>query len=250
MQAYGAGFARVYNLRWAGFAKQVAPLILEYYEASPFAAANKRVLDLCCGTGQLAEYFLEQGYRVVGIDLSEHMLRYARENALAYIVSGQAKFIEGDATDLKLDEHFDLVVSTFDALNHLENEQALRRCFQCVFPLSEGLFIFDLNTRVGLSRWNNIQMEENEEALVITRGIFDGQGDRAWTRISGFIHTGDKLYERFEETTFNTVFELERVKNVLHEAGWRKVHFAKLPDLKTPIAEPEKEGRVFIVASK
>ena len=93
-------------------------------------------------------------------------------------------------------------------------------------------------------------MEENEEALVITRGIFDGQGDRAWTRISGFIHTGDKLYERFEETTFNTVFELERVKNVLHEAGWRKVHFAKLPDLKTPIAEPEKEGRVFIVASK
>ena len=28
MQAYGAGFERVYNLRWAGFARQVAPLIL------------------------------------------------------------------------------------------------------------------------------------------------------------------------------------------------------------------------------
>ena len=93
MQAYGAGFARVYNLRWSGFARQVAPLILEYFEVSPFAAANKRVLDLCCGTGQLALYFLEKGYRVVGIDLSEHMLRYARENTLAYIVSGQAKFI-------------------------------------------------------------------------------------------------------------------------------------------------------------
>lgn len=250
MQAYSAGFARVYNLRWAGFARQVAPLILEYFEASPFAAANKRVLDLCCGTGQLALYFLEKGYRVVGIDLSEHMLRYARENALAYIVSGQAKFIAGDATDFTLDEHFDLVVSTFDALNHLEDEQALGRCFQCVFPLSEGLFIFDLNTRMGLSRWNNIQMEENEEALVITRGIFDGQGNRAWTRISGFIHAGDKLYERFEETAFNTVFELQRVENALHEAGWRKVHFARLPDLKMPITEPEKEGRIFIVATK
>ena len=250
MQAYGAGFARVYNLRWAGFARQVAPLILEYFEASTFAAANKRVLDLCCGTGQLAEYFLEQGYRVVGIDLSEHMLRFARENALAYIVSGQAKFIEGDVTDFTLDEHFDLVVSTFDALNHLQSEQDLRKCFQCVFPLSGGLFIFDLNTRVGLSRWNNIQVEETEESLVITRGIYDGQGDRAWTRISGFIHTGDRLYERFEETAFNTVFELEQVKNALHEVGWRKVHFARLPDLKTPIAEPEKEGRVFIVASK
>ncbi len=93
MQAYGKGFARIYNLKWTGFARQVAPLILEYYEATPFAAANKRVLDLCCGTGQLAGYFLERGYRVVGIDLSEHMLRYARENALAYMVSGQAQFI-------------------------------------------------------------------------------------------------------------------------------------------------------------
>jgi SAM-dependent methyltransferase len=248
MQAYGAGFARVYNLRWSGFARQVAPLILEYFEALPFAAANKRVLDLCCGTGQLALYFLEKGYRVVGIDLSS--ICCARQREYACMLSGQAKFIAGDATDFTLDERFDLVVSTFDALNHLEDEQALRRCFQCVFPLSEGLFIFDLNTRIGLSRWNNIQMEENEEALVITRGIFDGQGDRAWTKISGFIHTGDKLYERFEETAFNTVFELERVENALHEAGWRKVHFARLPDLKTPITEPEKEGRVFIVASK
>ncbi len=142
------------------------------------------------------------------------------------------------------------MVSTFDALNHLENEQRLRRCFQCVCPLSEGLFIFDLNTRVGLNRWNSIQVEENEDVTIITRGIYDGQGDRAWTRISGFLRTGEGLYERFEETAYNTAFELEGVKNTLLEIGWRKVHFSKLPDLKTPITEPEKEERVFMVASK
>jgi len=34
------------------------------------------------------------------------------------------------------------------------------------------------------------------------------------------------------------------------DVGWKDVHFAKIQDLKIPLTEPEKEGRVFIVASK
>jgi hypothetical protein len=34
------------------------------------------------------------------------------------------------------------------------------------------------------------------------------------------------------------------------EAGWHKVYFARAQELKTPISEPEQEGRAFIVASK
>jgi hypothetical protein len=32
--------------------------------------------------------------------------------------------------------------------------------------------------------------------------------------------------------------------------GWKDVHFALVQDLKTPLVEPEKEMRVFIVASR
>ena len=66
---------------------------------------------------------------------------------------------KGDASDFTLGERFGLVVSTFDSLNHLENESALRKCFQCAHAVSNGYFIFDLNTRNGLRRWNNIQVE-------------------------------------------------------------------------------------------
>ena len=90
MQAYGPGFARIYNLRWTAFVQDVAPRILSYYERAPIAPANKSLLDVCCGTGQLAVYFLERGYRVTGLDLSEHMLHYARENVAPYVESGQA----------------------------------------------------------------------------------------------------------------------------------------------------------------
>lgn len=250
MQAYSQGFARIYNMKWFGFARQVAPLILDFYAATPIGRKNRTALDLCCGTGNLAAHFLEKGYRVVGVDLSEHMLHHARENTRQYVESGQAKFIQADASDFKLDERFGLVVSTYDSLNHLEDERALRNCFRCVSNVNVGYFIFDLNTRNGLRRWNNIQVDDGDDALVITHGIYDGQGDKAWTRITGFARASGGLYERFDETAFNTVFELELVKNALFEAGWQSVHFARVQDLKTPLTDPEKEGRVFVVASK
>jgi len=252
MQAYGSGFARIYNLRWISFAKQLAPHLQEFYERSRIGQTNRLLLDVCCGTGQLAVYFLEHGYRVTGLDLSEHMLRYARENATHFVESGQAKFVQADASDFSLDQRFGLVVSTFDALNHLPDNQSLRGCFQSVFRVlePEGYFIFDLNTRAGLMRWNGISIEDTEEVLIVNRGIYDGQSDKALVRITGFIRNPDGLYERFVETAFNTVFDMDTVRRSLLDIGWRDVYFARAQDLSEPIAEPESEGRVFIVARK
>jgi SAM-dependent methyltransferase len=251
MQAYNQTFARVYNQKWSFFAKNVAPFLEAFYASTPIGRVNKSVLDLCCGAGHLAAYFLEKGYHLVGIDLSEHMLQYARENARSYVESGQASFLQADASAFKLEQRFGLVVSTFDALNHLENEQALRKCFECVHAVCDGYFLFDLNTRFGLRRWNNMTVDESsEDAVIITRGIYDGQGDKAWTRITGFLQAPGGLWERFEQTAFNTVFDMQSVRRLLLDTGWKDIHFALIQDLKTPLPEPEKEMRVFIVASR
>lgn len=85
---------------------------------------------------------------------------------------------------------------------------------------------------------------------MVIRGIYDGQSDGAWVKIIGFARLPNGLYERFEETVFNTVFDMERVKNALLDAGWKNVHFAQIQDLKTPLNDPEQEGRVFIVTGK
>ena len=251
MHTYNSGFARVYNARWGGFASHVAPFIREFYAASPGGEANPSVLDLCCGAGHLAAHFLVHGYRVVGLDLSEDMLHYARENCAPYLASGQARFVQGDASDFTLEERFGLVVSTYDALNHLTDQAALQNCFRCVHAVCEGLFIFDLNTRKGLRQWNNVHVDDdNDEVLIITRGFYDDATGKAWTRISGFTRAEGPLYERFELTAFNTAFDLERVYTALLDTGWQHVYFAKIKDLQSPLAEPEAESRVFVVAGK
>ena len=69
MQAYNASFARIYNLRWASFAQNTAPRLRAFYEMTPVGQDNRSMLDLCCGTGQLALHFLDHGYRVTGRDM-------------------------------------------------------------------------------------------------------------------------------------------------------------------------------------
>jgi SAM-dependent methyltransferase len=252
MQGYGPSFARVYNLRWTTFTEQLAPRLRTFYESTPVGRSDRRLLDLCCGTGQFALHFLDHGYQVTGLDLSESMLTYAKANTAPYIVAGQARFVQADAAHFALAEQFGLVVSTFDALNHLPDFEALRGCFLSVWPLlvAGGLFIFDLNTLYGLRRWTGVSVSDTPEMMLIIRSLFDEQTRRGYTRISGFLPAANGLYERFEETAYNTAFNLEPVRQALLEAGFRAVRFARGDDFTAPVTDPEAETRIYFIAEK
>ncbi len=249
---YNSEFAHVYDLHWGGFARQVAPRIRAFYESTPLAQTNKSVLDVCCGAGHLAFYLLEHGYDVTGLDFSPAMLHYAIEKNQAYIEEGRARFIEGNASDFTLDGHFGLAASTFDALNHLPDLAALQGCFRSVAAVLEegGSFIFDLNTRYGLERWLGASMQMADDLVLFTRGVVVEDLSRAYTQISGFLRLESGYYERFDQTAFNTMFEMDAVHAALLEAGFCSAHFARSDDLATPLDAPESEPRVFIVAEK
>ena len=252
MQAYSKHFAKVYNLMWGGFANSYTPRIQELYENTPIGKTNKVMLDLCCGTGQLSKHFLEAGYRLVGLDLSSYMLDHARQNCIDFIVAEQAHFIHGDAANFQMEQKFGLVVSLFDALNHLPDVAALQGCFHSTFKVLEdgGYFIFDLNTKSGLRGWNGVQVHNTDEVFFLNRAIYDDQTVKAWTKITGFVRGEDGRYERFDETVYNTVFTMQDVMDWLLEVGFDRAYFASGSDLETPIDEPENEGRVFFVGVK
>ncbi|MEL6383136.1 MAG: class I SAM-dependent methyltransferase, partial [Cyanobacteria bacterium J06626_18] len=79
----------------------------------PELPANAAILDLCCGTGQLIQPLIEAGCRVTGLDSSEGMLAYARQNA------PQGTYRLEDARSFHLPEQFDGAFSTSASLNHI-----------------------------------------------------------------------------------------------------------------------------------
>lgn len=72
--AYDA-FSYAYNRYWG-------PISLQWLSwigllVVPRMSSNARVLDLCCGSGQLSGELSQRGFRMVGLDGSRAMLRYA-----------------------------------------------------------------------------------------------------------------------------------------------------------------------------
>jgi len=77
--------------------------------------AGLRVLDVACGTGNLAIPLARLGASVVGVDIAPNLIVQARERAAAESLA--ATFDEGDAEQLPYaDASFDMVVTMFGAM--------------------------------------------------------------------------------------------------------------------------------------
>ena len=102
----------------------------------------RSVLDICCGTGLLADELVARGYRVVGVDASDAMLALARER-----LGPEVKLGRMTLPDLTVDDVFDAAVCTFDGLNYLTPDD-LRLTMAAVAGRLRpaGWFVFDLHT--------------------------------------------------------------------------------------------------------
>lgn len=246
---YGKNFAYIYTTHLIHFSVHVAPRIYRYLSKEN---KKKEILDLCCGTGQLAYYFLGKDYKVTGVDLSEDMLDYAKKLNEESIKRNQAEFYLGDARNFSLNKKYPTVVSTYDALNHLEDEEGLTECFQRVFKHLEegGTFIFDLNTERGLSRSGTFIREE-ETVFSIAQSMFEPSRNKAFTRYYGFYRDEvSDVYYKYDETIYNTIYKMKSVRQYLIDTGFSDVKFVHLNNLSHIVEEPEMEDRVFIIATK
>jgi demethylmenaquinone methyltransferase/2-methoxy-6-polyprenyl-1,4-benzoquinol methylase len=88
-----------------------------------------RVLDVCCGTGDLALADRQAGGDVTGLDFSERMLARARRK------SDAIEWIRGDATALPFpEEAFDAVTVGFGVRNLEDLEHGLRELARVLRP--------------------------------------------------------------------------------------------------------------------
>jgi demethylmenaquinone methyltransferase/2-methoxy-6-polyprenyl-1,4-benzoquinol methylase len=105
-----------------------------------------RVLDACCGTGDLAIAALRAGGRVTALDFSERMLERARAK------SGEIEWVQGDALALPFDEAaFDAATVGFGVRNLDDLEAGLRELRRVLRP-GGRIAILEITQPRGLLR--------------------------------------------------------------------------------------------------
>jgi len=211
-------FAKFYNRHWGeDYRAEVLPIVdrLLLSRIEPGAS----VLDVCCGTGQFTELVRCHGYEMAGVDASEEMIRYAREN------TPDAALFVADVRDFALPRRFDAAYSVFESLNHVPDIAGLKRGFQRVRRhLKSGApFLFDLNREDAfILYWNTTDAIVEEDSVCVMRSEYDDDTRVGTCSITGFEREGN-AWSRIDFTVRQTCHESDAVEDALRDAKFREV---------------------------
>lgn len=210
-ESYGA-FAYAYDealgSRFFRAAKRVLERSLEEHPAD-----EKTHLDLACGTGHAIEFFREQGFASVGVDLSIPMLTMAKRRAPRRIVA--------DMRALPLRRTFARITCLYDSLNHMKERDDLVAAFRATHGVMdrESLFLFDMNhPEIYPEIWGSklpFIATGTDFHLEIATKFRNGIGH---ARVTGFARLGGKRVA-IRETHEQRAWSEAEIRGALAEAG-------------------------------
>lgn len=107
-----------------------------------YLPSHSLVLDLGCGPGRDAKYFVEQGHRVVGVDISSQMIDLARASV------PEAEFFVSDIESLDLSpESFDAIWASASLLH--VSKQAMPGALTALYRALKPGGVFYLSMKKG-----------------------------------------------------------------------------------------------------
>ena len=258
MNAY-TGFAKVYetfmdNIPYGVWTKYIKGLLTEYG-----VAPGSLLCELGCGTGSMTRRLAEAGYDMIGIDLSEEMLDIARYDHPE--CEQDILYLNQDMREFELYGTVAAVVSFCDSMNYLTSEEDLLQVFKLVNNYLDpgGYFIFDMTTEYHYETLmgNRTIVDNREECSLIWENFYDkkkqlNQYDITIYAKAEFEEEDEDddmppLFERMEESHVQRAYTVEKVKELLEQAG---LEFVAVYGDGTKDAPKQDDGRIYFVAKE
>jgi len=156
----------------------------QFYKALLDKNRAANILEIGCGTGQLARRFLRDGYGYTGIDVSMPMLEYARKELPS------RHFHQMDMRDINLTEKFDAVIITARSISYILSNVDVAATFRSVKNVLKdaGVLIFDfINAKNFIPSINENEVVSHEVVIDNVRykreSIFEKRIDTSWNWI-------------------------------------------------------------------
>jgi ubiquinone/menaquinone biosynthesis C-methylase UbiE len=127
--------------------KANTPLSATLQQALEQIESYGAVLDCACGPGHLVLGLCKRGYKAQGADISQGMIRIARQHARKEKI--RASFHVAEFADLpaRFDNSFDLVLCVGNAIGHCRNEREMLTALRGIFRVLKPGGMLQLDTR-------------------------------------------------------------------------------------------------------
>ncbi len=106
-----------------------------------YNSSSRHLLELGFGTGNYSKHLSARGYKITGIEKSEHMVTLAKAKAIPHFLP-----IVDDITTFTLNKKFDAAISLFHVMSYLTKNTKVISCLKqvCRHLKRKGIFIFDV----------------------------------------------------------------------------------------------------------
>lgn len=204
------------------------------------------VLDISCGTGSFLKAFEKYGYSIYGSDFSPSMIEQAR---IKHKKTGnENNFYVRDMRELTFDRKFDCVVSLFDSINYLTEQDDVLKNFNSVSSILEdnGLYIFDICTEFNSIRHFDNYHERGEfKELYFTRDSYYYQDERI--QVNDIKIIDKEQGEQKRELHRQRVYSPDKIRHIIERSPLRLLAMYDNFSFNPPTDETE---RIHIVLKK
>jgi SAM-dependent methyltransferase len=186
------------------------------------------ILDLACGIGRHSVLLAEEGYRVVGVDLSPTFIARAEESAAERGVDDRVEFRVGDMREIgmllgDLRGEFNAVVNLFTSMGFWDegtDREILRQLLDLSAP--GGVLVVDIVNRDWLVR--NFRARdffrwEDGRIQLATRRL-DMESSRMFNIWEWYQDVDGDLVHKETIEVDHRVYTLRELKELVEESGW------------------------------
>jgi demethylmenaquinone methyltransferase/2-methoxy-6-polyprenyl-1,4-benzoquinol methylase len=170
------------------------------------------MLDLCCGTGDLAlrlAKLARDDAEIMGLDFSEPMLKLARRKAVARNLERKVSFLHGDVADLPFPDGYFTVLGISFAFRNIIYRNPLRHRY-----LAEIVRVLAPGGRC-------IIVETSQPHIGLLRGIYHLYLRTLVSGVGGLLSRHHRAYRYLAESA-RRFYMADEVSRTLIEAGFQE----------------------------
>lgn len=213
---YGDALSRVHDTAFTAIPRAAAATAIDLL---PQPSGDSLIVDLGCGSGAASRSFIEAGFRVHGIDISEPMINLARKAV------PEADFEVGSIFDVELPQALGVVAigELFNYATANRSPKSLGDMFDKISDSLEpgGLFLFDV-AGPGRSRvTSQTQVHDTDDWTMWFHSEEDDEKALLTRKITTFTRDDEASYTRSDELHLLRLWQDADIAQQLDQSGLR-----------------------------